>query len=259
MRNSIFKIALFITGIGVIGCGTSRHLNPGVDKEELWEYGTVRSFTVHPEVPSDTARVSIQYTIPASGSGLKQLTDSLILSNLGVIDTMNVDHQVFRQYGDEFLREYTFFVSGDSSHTFPWSLNIEIDFCYIGSQYVKADFSTEVYMGGAHGNTKFMHYMIDAGTNSLLTVEDICSDVPELEKRAEVYFRRLYSIDPGADLSAHQFWFQDNAFHLNQNFYFDTETVTFVFNQYEIAPYFMGAFYVELPLSELEDILRLKK
>lgn len=260
--NILLKLILCTVGITAAGCATFQSGNKNLKtnrEDSLWEYGSTRLYAAHPAGLPDTAKVTVQYAIAASDSEVKNLCDSLVRDYFGVTERSEViGRAFFEHYGNRFLKEYTdYFATDEDAYTFPWWLSAEVDFCFIDKRYIKADFSTEVYMGGAHGDSKIRHYMIDSETSTVLKLEDICSDIPALEKRAEVHFRKANNLDAQGDLEQYRFWFRENQFHLNQNFYFDTEKITFVFNEYEIAPYFMGLFYIELPFAELKDILKL--
>lgn len=258
------KIGALLVVLALFGCGNSKSVVVDFEPEdETWEYGDINTYAVNPRVSGDTSRVEIYYTIARPNSELKTVTDSLAATYLDIYccpdDSEQLNRQTFEEYAVSFLQDYIDVIVRDSSSTFPWRLALSIDFCYINEHYVKAEFLREAYMGGAHGNADFTSCMIDVTSNLVVKLEDICSDIPELEKRAEVYFRKAYGIAPGADLSAEGFWFQDNKFHLNRNFSFSGEEILFVFNQYEIAPYFMGVFEVEIPFSEITDLINIKR
>jgi hypothetical protein len=42
----------------------------------------------------------------------------------------------------------------------------------------------------------------------------------------------------------------------NGNFYITDESINYIFNPYEIAPYYMGITEVSLPYDRLEDLLK---
>ncbi|MCB0300152.1 MAG: DUF3298 domain-containing protein, partial [Calditrichaeota bacterium] len=51
------------------------------------------------------------------------------------------------------------------------------------------------------------------------------------------------------------FFFENNRFELNDNFRIGDNGLEFLFNPYEIAPYAFGAMTLELPYSEIGDLL----
>lgn len=247
----------------LFSCAHSRKVNGNAVEQAIWDTGRINRFESAGKSFSDTSRATIDYIIARDNAPLKQITDSLVANYLGLEcckdNRKQVTVQQLEAHANAFLGEYIDLTEQDSSATFPWYMHAGIDFCFLGKNYVKADFSMDTYTGGAHGNANFTTYMIDAETASIVRLEDICTDIPQLEKRAEVVFRKIYGMNATANLSEEGFWFTDNIFHLNRNFSFENKTLTFIFNQYEIAPYSMGVFYIELPFAEINDLLKLKK
>jgi len=47
-----------------------------------------------------------------------------------------------------------------------------------------------------------------------------------------------------------------DAIKPNENFYITDESINYVFNPYEIAPYYMGQTEVVIPFYRLKDILK---
>lgn len=255
-------IGLFMV-LFLFSCGNSRKINGDVVEQAIWDVGRINRYEAAGKSSSDTSRATIDYILARNDAPLKHITDSLVANYLGLECCKDGSQQVTPQqleaHADLFLSEYIDLTEQDSSATFPWYMHAGIDFCFVGDAYVKADFSMETYTGGAHGNANFTTYMIDTETAAIVRLEDICIDIPQLEKRAEALFRKQYGINAKASLSEEGFWFPDNLFHLNRNFSFENKTLTFVFNQYEIAPYAMGVFYIELPFQEINDLLKIKK
>lgn len=260
MKNTYETIVSVILLALFTGCSTtkSNEVNSAVVVENRWDHGVVMEYYLNPKYENDSTRAIIHYTIAKSINPLKSLTDSLMSNYLDHLKTP-IDSLSLKMYCKSFVEEYVDLVTNDSIDNFPWYLNISLDFSSVDDRNLQASFFTEGYMGGAHGNSNFTYYMIDSQQNKVLKLEDICSDIPALEKRAEVYFRKMNEIKEGESLSESGFWFQDNKFHLNQNFYFNSETLTFVYNQYEIASYAMGISYLELPLNEMKDLLKIKR
>lgn len=247
----------------LFSCGNSRKMTGNTVETSIWDAGRINRIEVAGKSFSDTSRATIDYILAKENTPLKQVTDSLVVNYLGLECCKDGHQQVtvkqLELHADAFLSEYVDLTEQDSSATFPWYMHAGIDFCFVSDSYVKADFSMDTYTGGAHGNANFTTYMIDAKTAAVVRLEDICTDIPQLEKRAEALFRKTYGINPAANLSEEGFWFTDNVFHLNRNFSFENKTLTFIFNQYEIAPYSMGVFYIEFPFSEINDLLKIKK
>jgi hypothetical protein len=73
----------------------------------------------------------------------------------------------------------------------------------------------------------------------------------------DAYFRKSNNLSPSDNLQDAG-WFIDNQLKATNNFFFRDKKVVFVYNTYEIAPYSMGVTQVKIPLSRLENILKIK-
>ena len=50
--------------------------------------------------------------------------------------------------------------------------------------------------------------------------------------------------------------FEPGKLSYNQNFYFDSQGITFVYGQYEIAPYAAGIIPIHIPYSKIMEALK---
>lgn len=254
-------VIIFIAGI-LAGCENSKQLiDTGPKERQLtdksdWERDEINSYALNLSDLSDTAVAKIEYVIASKESPLKKITDSLIFDYIGAKTNELITKSTFEKHARSFLDEYQELTKEDK--TFPWELNLSINFHPIEKRYIRADFSNYGYFGGAHGESNYKTYMIDKTNQSVVHLENICTNITELEKRAEKYFRQRFEISENSNLGEQGFWFKDNQFHLNRNFSFSKDTISFFFNQYEVAPYSMGIFEVDIPLSEIRDIVKIK-
>lgn len=113
------------------------------------------------------------------------------------------------------------------------------------------------FTGGAHGGTSLTVFAYDDAGKSL-HLRDLFQDgAPYVERIAEVVTPRLK-----ADLEANEIY-NEEMFGVGTKaeegnymlFSLDDSSITFYFNQYQVAPYVAGIRQVIVPLSELKDIL----
>jgi hypothetical protein len=52
-----------------------------------------------------------------------------------------------------------------------------------------------------------------------------------------------------------EFWFDNNKFHLNENFLFTKTGITFFYNEYEIACYACGTTEIEIPYKNIKSLI----
>lgn len=113
------------------------------------------------------------------------------------------------------------------------------------------------FTGGAHGGVSIAPFMYDEAGHDL-RLEDLFVDgAPYVERIAQAVVPRLK-----ADLETNQIFNQemfDAGTKADEGNYMlfslDDSSITFYFNQYQVAPYAAGIRQVAVPLSEFSDIL----
>lgn len=129
-------------------------------------------------------------------------------------------------------------------------------------------FETKVFSdtGGANPSDKQYHTVIDMGNHKQLTLEDIFN-VEDREKILEIGKKALakWAADNNFnDLilakenvpEASKDWSDANGFYLPNNFSVSDEGVTFVYNQYDIAPRSAGTIKILLSFRDIDGYLK---
>ena len=113
------------------------------------------------------------------------------------------------------------------------------------------------YTGGAHGGTFITcrNYRLEDG--SVITLDDYFKPgyeevlIPILEKKLLEY-AECSSRD---ELDEHGY-FSNEPMFVSENFEIRQDTIDFIYNQYDIAPYAMGITTLSVPNDEIRSILR---
>ena len=113
------------------------------------------------------------------------------------------------------------------------------------------------YTGGAHPNSSIVSSVISKKDATTLTLADLTTDVLKFNQIAEKHFRKERELTKTEDLKTN-YWFENGVFACNDNFYIDSNGITFTFNAYEIAPYYLGPTVFTVPLKEVSSILNIK-
>ena len=111
------------------------------------------------------------------------------------------------------------------------------------------------YLGGAHGNSSTVYFQIDRSSGQVLGLSDFFTDLDAVNQISETYFKDLFDLEYTVNWEESDFWFSDAGFEVSEIFTFDAQKVTFLFNTYEIAPYYYGPISVEVPIAALEGYL----
>ena len=120
-----------------------------------------------------------------------------------------------------------------------------------------------VYMGGAHGLETRNYYNFDLKTGKLITENDLFNANYKIELIKLIKARIVEEskeikdekdAEPILNLEDTDYW--TDSIKPNGNFYITDEGINYVFNPYEIAPYYLGQTEVTLPYKRLTGILK---
>jgi len=119
-----------------------------------------------------------------------------------------------------------------------------------------------VYMGGAHGLETRNYYNFDLKTGKIITEKDLFvanfeAALSELiKKRIIEESKEIKGKDAEPILSLENTDFWTDSIKGNNNFYITDESINYVFNPYEIAPYYIGETEVTIPFNRITKLLK---
>lgn len=117
-----------------------------------------------------------------------------------------------------------------------------------------------VFMGGAHGLNTINYLNFNVKTGKLITESDLFmknfkTKLTELiKKRIVEQSKEDDSLEPIKSLDKTDYWI--DAIKPNGNFYITDESINYVFNPYEIGPYYLGITEVTIPYERMKSILK---
>lgn len=120
-----------------------------------------------------------------------------------------------------------------------------------------------IYMGGAHGNETRNFINFDLSTGKTIKEKDIFKNgfekpLTELIKQQILAECKAAPKEKNSEaietLDDTDYWI--DAIKPNGNFYITDESINYVYNPYEIAPYSMGQTEVIIPFNKLFDLLK---
>ncbi|MDD3416085.1 MAG: DUF3298 domain-containing protein [Lachnospiraceae bacterium] len=107
------------------------------------------------------------------------------------------------------------------------------------------------YMGGAHGQTIKSGLNFDAATGELLTLQDISTNKDALIESAKSYILTVCKSPYYQELLFDDYEESIPSILVDGNWYFSKGGLTFIANQYEIAPYVAGIIEFTIPYDQL--------
>jgi Protein of unknown function (DUF3298). len=115
----------------------------------------------------------------------------------------------------------------------------------------------ENYTGGAHGSHSIQYYLIDLKTGNIINERDIFVENYQ-DTLAAVLIKNIAKqngLDDIKELEDIGF-FSIEEIYPNDNFMIDDTGITYLYNEYEIAAYVVGATTVHIPFEEIMHLIR---
>ena len=151
---------------------------------------------------------------------------------------------------------------GEDEYEMKYSDNITVDIKRCDNKVLSFILNDYVYMGGAHGGGSFTGVSFDVETGKQIALDDL-GDANSIRDTSKEYI--LNTIATSSDEAKASLFdddvinYKDTIDELFSNgnqpeFYLDTLGITFIFQQYDIAPYAAGMISFTVPYSEYEEI-----
>lgn len=178
--------------------------------------------------------------------------NQLVLTIFGVTPKLSL-----QQTQQTFIQEYAKFIHHNPDTEQSWYSQTNITVPFQTNRLVCLDIGMDDYTGGAHGMYMTIYNNFDKKKKQVLTMHKLFSlaNLNKLLQIVEPKFREANELKQGADLEAAGYWFKDNIFHLNDNFTFTEEGITWLFNPYEIAAYAQGTIEVTIKKEEVLPLM----
>jgi len=219
-------------------------------------------------LPEDTAEgvlsVSIQVELPETYTNtavLATIRNTLITSMFGKNYIAIADDSVPQKYFAELAADYRnsnepivrLIEECDPLLTLNYEHNLEGFTVLNTPHFYSYGYERYVYAGGAHGLNTTNYLNFDLADGHLIVESDLFA--PETQTALVALLKKGIVQQQGiADLEQSPFYI--DSIKPNNNFYISDEGITFVFNPYEIAPYYVGKTEVLLTCDDIAPLLK---
>ena len=145
----------------------------------------------------------------------------------------------------------------DFSFNLNWYEEIYTGITHQTSSLICTYQSVDGFYGGAHpiGSSSHQVYKLPEA-EQVQNWQDLFTDTLQILKMAEESFRKDKGLSPKTKLEDAGYWFNNNRFHLTNNFGLDSDGIFFLFNAYEVASYAEGPIYISVPYVRLKKYLK---
>lgn len=217
---------------------------------------------------TDSVTVTIDAEYPVSGiadsirsSICEIITETAFgsdYSGLGVKEAAD-------KYASDFLAEYRStsmelmedlrkegLLEEDTAPVFNWATEINGYFSGRYKDVISYTVNSYVYEGGAHGSSAETSVNIDLKTGKQVTEEDFF--IPGYKESLSALLSS-HLRDAMPDQDSYEALFVKDI-EPNGNFKVSEDSLTYIYGQYEIGPYYLGIVKVNIPWDELGDLVR---
>jgi hypothetical protein len=139
---------------------------------------------------------------------------------------------------------------------FQYYLNMENKITYNQDDLVSFFVESEIYTGGAHGAHVISGYVIDLNTGEYIT-EDSFAGTDYQKNISDIIIKKIAKEKKVSTPQQLEIIGYNNISDAapNGNFTIDKKGITYYFNEYEIAAYFIGVTKVFIPYEELKAFI----
>ena len=156
------------------------------------------------------------------------------------------------EFNDFFDKEEDDYMLEDENN-FIYELNLEDEVLYNRNNLISFVVKNINYEGGAHGSNSIYGYVIDLDTGKFLTEEDFAGKKYQ-KNVSSILIQKIVAAKGLSDASELENIGYNAIENIvpNGNFTIDDKGITYYFNEYEIAAYFVGITEVFISYEELK-------
>jgi hypothetical protein len=252
-RITRIKAVLYLLLLTFYSCGL------GEDTNSSFDPSFYRSEMVHIESSYDNCKagkedctyITFDYPVfknPETSEILIKIDDEIKKMMLLGTETDNLEKAT-----ELFINNYSEFLNDPEIENYntPWFDIRKAEWLVLQKKVLSLKCSITNFYGGAHPNQFVMLRNFNPYTGDSLGLGMIFNpkNLEELSRLGEKYFREDQKLKHDESFEDAGYWFKDNQFFLTDNFAFTHEGLLFYYNEYEVAPYSLGAIYFVVPYS----------
>ncbi len=257
MKTTIF---LLFGLVAIVGC---KNRETSVQSKLNESDTAVYSFKSHVKTLGDCsdenlpcARINLTWIeLDVEQSESFQKIDRVLRENLLLGEDGKVLEDVFALQ-DAFFLEYEQITKEMPDYLTEWVLEHTYDVNYNQNGILGVTHLLYQYTGGAHGNSYVEYLNFDIQSGDRLKLENVVEKGKHADflLMAENAFRKSQNVGENTEWADAGFWFEE-GFYLPDNFRFQSDGLSFLYNSYEIAPYAAGQIELVLGWDALKPFI----
>jgi hypothetical protein len=273
MKSKFFILAasLLFSGIILTGC---KQTTAGIDRENDLKFDSI-SVNERYYLLGDSANpyctLESRFIYPSCYKDkniLNKLNRHFINSFFGEDSVSATPEEAMDKYVQKYITDYKELendfmaetkLTGEKPHQESWFAYYEMssnEILYNKCNLLSYTVSVEYYTGGAHGEQGYNNFVINLKTGNELEEKDLFIEnyQDDLSKIIVDAIASDNNVTNPLELEELGF-FNTGEIYPNNNFYIDGNGITYTFNKYEIAAYFVGKIDVTLPFDKIRHLM----
>ncbi|EAZ81007.1 DUF3298 and DUF4163 domain-containing protein [Algoriphagus machipongonensis] len=244
--KSFYYLLLLIA----LGCSS-----PGNESKKELVFHTTE-FSAESCEDEKCAKVFVSYPVAAETEVGKRINDE-VMNHLMVYFRQDTVFADLKTASDDFIQSYEEFKKDFPDAPGEWFNTINATKTYESDSLVSIEFSSSDFSGGAHPNSSVNYLIFSKTKGELLSKDQFILDQDKLLEKTRIAFREFHDIPMGVTIAEDdRFFIPETGFFLPSAMGYEGDTFYLTYNPYEIGPYALGYTDLEIPLSELNGIVR---
>ena len=210
----------------------------------------------------------IMFKYPVGCSDISMLDDlqSIFIDKFFPPQFVNLSpKEALENYSDQYIKDFKSIKVEDyfdedyileDENAFLYELFLENEIIYNQNNIISFVVKSTNYEGGAHGSNSICGYVIDLNTGKILSEENFAgiNYKKNLSPILAYKIAEAKGLNNASELENSGYQSVDDIFP-NENFTIDDKGITYYFNEYEIAAYYVGITEVFIPYVELKSFI----
>lgn len=248
-----YKITLLLLiGMFVISCEKERNLEMTSESLTENELGICKDRNC-PEITINYLHASGKKEIAEK---INKRIDDFIIESLMYEEDSPQTASSIEEAASNFARIYFEDESRFPDMAADYFAEISVSEIFSSDTLISFEMRQYLFTGGAHGFGTVSFLNVDPKTGNEFTLDDLVKDKKRFTALAEKEFRHQQNIQKDQSINERGFWFEEDTFYLPQTVGFTSDSLIFVYNQYDIASYADGQIELKIPMTEAKPLLK---
>ncbi|MFH1526551.1 MAG: DUF3298 domain-containing protein [Bacteroidota bacterium] len=250
MYSSMKYFNYFLTLVVI----SSLSLNCSQETKHSLDYSNFKVDTTFGDCSNACLKLNIEYALIQSTDSVlsEKINSEILYFSLCSLEGDSVYYYP-QDFGEDLMKDLNEISSIYPSSSYEWFVERKAEIIFSSEEYLSIKFDEILFTGGAHPNRviSLRTYRLH---NSEALIFDTLFSGSNLDSVARIgakIFAKKYQLAESR-WAEQSLWIEEESFQLPDEFAVVGDSVKFIFNTYEIAPYYRGSFEFAIPLESIQ-------